>query len=329
MRWLLFRLIFSSGAVKLLSRDPTWRTLTALRYHYETQPLPTWIGWYLHQLPQWFQSFSVLFVLFCELVTPLFIFTPRRFRKIALAFIIGLQILIFLTGNYCFFNLLTVALCVLLIEDTAWPRWIRERPTPLKSTTSRMPALNLWIGRLIAIFLFLLSLIQLSVTLNEVDHLPAVALNLLQRVEPFRTVNRYGLFAVMTTTRPEIILEGSNDDQNWSSYEFKYKPGDLKRRPAFVEPHQPRLDWQMWFAALESYRTNDWFIPFCRKLLQGSPQVLALMQTNPFPEHPPRYLRARVYQYHFTTRGEKAATGNWWKRELQGDYSPVFTLNAE
>jgi hypothetical protein len=138
-------------------------------------------------------------------------------------------------------------------------------------------------------------------------------------------VNTYGLFAVMTTTRPEIIIEGSNDGKTWLPYEFKYKPGDPRRCPSFVAPHQPRLDWQMWFAALGNYRQNPWFGNFCIRLLQGSPDVLALLARNPFPGAPPRYIRAMVFDYQFSNLQEHRAQGIWWRRELMGEYSPVLS----
>src|SRR5581483_1242052 len=140
-------------------------------------------------------------------------------------------------------------------------------------------------------------------------------------------VNDYGLFAVMTTTRSEIIVEGSDDGQTWRPYEFKYKPGDLSRRPTFVAPHQPRLDWQMWFAALGSYQDNPWFINFCVRLLQNSKPVLNLLDKNPFPDRAPRYVRARIYDYHFTTPDEKKRTGAWWKRSNERAYLPPVSLS--
>jgi len=148
----------------------------------------------------------------------------------------------------------------------------------------------------------------------------------LRLASPLRTVNSYGLFAVMTTTRPEIVVEGSNDGVTWLPYEFKWKPGELKRRPAFVAPHQPRLDWQMWFAALSDYRREPWFMNFLVRLLQGSPEVLALLQKNPFPDPPPRSVRAVLYEYRFTDVAARRATGEWWQRERKGLYCPEISL---
>jgi len=320
MYWLLFRLMFSSGMVKLLSGDPTWRNFTALNFHYETQPLPTWIGWYAHQLPSWFQELSITVMFGAELVIPFLIFFPRRVRFTACFILIGFQILIFLTGNYCFFNLLAISLCLLLLEDTHWPEWIRK--------WIRQPATlhpwSVWPVRGAASILFLLSLMELSGTLHLAKYWPQSIVQIYRAVSPFRTVNGYGLFAVMTTTRMEIVIEGSMDGKEWKGYEFKYKPGDLRKRPSFVEPHQPRLDWQMWFAALGNYQSNDWFIPFCYRLLDGSPAVLSLLEHNPFPATPPKFIRAVWYQYHFNTIAGKRSKGEWWTREFKGAYSPVF-----
>ena len=139
-------------------------------------------------------------------------------------------------------------------------------------------------------------------------------------------MNPYGLFQVMTTRRPEIDVEGSDDGVTWKSYVFRWKPGPLDRRPEFVEPHQPRLDWQMWFAALSDFRQNLWFLSFCQRLLEGSKPVLALLANDPFPRAPPRYLRATVYEYRFTDRATRRVTAAWWRRQRLGLYCPVLTL---
>jgi hypothetical protein len=146
---------------------------------------------------------------------------------------------------------------------------------------------------------------------------------------PFHLVNGYGLFANMTTERPEIVIEGSDDGESWRAYEFRWKPGEPRRRPDFVEPHMPRLDWQMWFAALGSYQTSRWFLPFCRRVLEGSPDVLGLLGTDPFPAAPPRYLRATLYDYRFTNREQRRENGEWWARKPLGPYIPTVTLSPD
>jgi len=368
--WLLFKLMFSSGLVKLLSGDSTWRNLTALDYHYETQPLPTWIAWYLYQLPEWFQKISVVGMFTIELAVPFLIFAPRRWRFAGCAGLISLQVLILLSGNYTFFNWLTITLCLLLLDDTFLQRFLPKRlvslfPTPqspntlasdpvtpkttaelkedgngageqgsegdsfsLPRTSAPLPRFsnfyrNYFIAAL-AVIIFSLSSIQM---VRMVLPLPVPVQRVLTWIAPFRTINNYGLFAVMTTSRPEIIIEGSNDGETWLPYEFKWKPGDLQRRPRFVAPHQPRLDWQMWFAALSSYQRNPWFVNFMVRLLEGSPEVLGLLADNPFPNAPPRFIRAVVYDYHFTDFNTSRIDGAWWQRgEPRGLYAPVLSL---
>ena len=354
LRWLLFRLMFESGCVKLASGDPSWRSLTALTVHYQTQPLPTWIGWYAHQLPAWCQRASCAGVFAVELGAPWLIFTPRRSRLIGAAALAGLQVLILLTGNYAFFNVLTLALCLLLLDDAALAalrpgrgRRRRDAADTPESTarTTGAPAATATFpvdepapatrpapaarGARLARWSLAAVVVPVSLTqvMGTVGWTPAwirPAETLGAWLAPFRSINPYGLFAVMTTTRREIEIEGSDDGVTWRAYGFPYKPGDPARRPAFVAPYQPRLDWQMWFAALES--PPPWFEAFCARLLEGSPEVLGLLATNPFPEHPPRFVRAELYEYRFTTWAERRATGDWWVRTPVGEYLSPVTL---
>jgi predicted DCC family thiol-disulfide oxidoreductase YuxK len=350
LRLLLFKLMFSSGCVKLASGDPNWRKLTALTFHYQTQPLPTWIGWYANLLPLWFQKFSCLTMFGVELGAPFLIFAPRRLRCCGAAAMAFLQILILLTGNYTFFNCLALALCLLLLDDFALSRLIPGKllkghdigapgtvPARTESDTKRAetglgdPNYRLHWPRVVtvplAIVVAVLYLFQVSLTLGvrPIWFYPVAVADIW--LEPFRTFNGYGLFAVMTTERREIVVEGSDDGVNWQPYEFRYKPGDVDRPPGFVAPFQPRLDWQMWFAALGDYRQNPWFVNFYLRLLQGSPEVSALLKKNPFPNHPPQYLRAELYDYQFTSFAERRKTGAWWKREQIGEYLPAISLS--
>lgn len=321
-RWLLFRLMFASGFVKVAS-DEVWRNLTALNFHYETQPLPTSIAWYVHQLPEWFQQISVIGMFAVELVIPFLIFAPRRLRTAGCIGLVGLQVLIILTGNYCFFNLLTIALCLLLIDDVMWKRFLPKRLMPsirLREQSSHRYR-RICIG-VVAVLLLLLSGIRFSGQLFREIRLPDVAW-----ITPFRSVNTYGLFADMTESRPEIIVEGSNDRITWKTYEFRWKPGDLTTAPKWVAPHQPRLDWQMWFAALQGdYQNTYWFLNFMGSLLRGNPEVLKLLADNPFPETPPRYVRATLYNYRFTDPATKRSGGLWWDREWRRVYCPAISL---
>ena len=315
-RWLLFRLMFLSGAVKLLSHDPAWRGLTAMSFHYETQPLPTPVAWYAHQLPFWFQRASTAMVFVIELLVPFLLLGPRRIRFFGVRWILFLQILIFITGNYTFFNLLAIALCVFVFDDAAFPKLTI---TARKAVTPNRVA--------IAVATLILALGLALFCATFFDFVPPPGDALLRLASPFGIVNSYGLFAVMTTRRPEIIVQGSNDGVNWLDYEFKYKPGDLHAPPRWVAPYQPRLDWQMWFAALApNYRGAPWFVSYMVRLLQASPDVLGLMAKNPFPDAPPKYVRAELFDYKFTDFQTRKHTGQWWRRDPAGLYLPSISL---
>ena len=323
VRWLLLRVMFLSGLVKFFRGDPTWTGLTALRYHYWTQPLPTWTSWYANLAPHWFQSISTAGVFFIEVFVPLLFFAPRRLRLSACALTVLLQLLIAATGNYGFFNLLTIVLCISLLDDAALAR-LRLGPRRGCDDAS-VPARGLawpgWITSPLVIAIFLLSLVPSLYRLDELNRVPRWLLRAYDAVAPFGSINPYGLFEQMTTDRPELIVQGSADGIHWVPYEFKWKPGDVKRRPAFCTPHMPRLDWQMWFAALDLYHDNRgdvWLWNFMFRLREGSPSVLKLLARNPFPDHPPRYVRLMVYEYRFTTRAERAASGAWWHRDPVG-----------
>jgi hypothetical protein len=344
MLWLLFRLMFGSGAVKLASGDPTWRDLTALTYHFETQPIPTPVAWYAHWLPVWAQKVSTAAVLGAELIAPLFILGPRRPRIVAFWILVTLQGLIALTGNYAFFNLLTVALCLFLLDDAALERVLRgSRPvTSLRQGDGGPPKFHaradavdhrrVHVRRALVIAVAVVTVPvsalyftgSLGIALPGRSSLAPLA----GAIAPFRSVGSYGLFAVMTTTRPEIVIEGSHDGVTWRSYEFKYKVGDMKRAPPWVAPHQPRLDWQMWFAALGRYEDEPWFQNLCLRLLEGSPTVVRLLERDPFDGQPPRFVRASLYRYRFADATSRRKDGVWWTRERLGDYSPVLSLAA-
>ena len=321
VRWLLFRLMFESGCVKLLSHDPNWANLTALSYHYETQPLPTPLAWYAEQLPMWFQKASTLSVFAVELAVPFLIFAPRRLKHVAAAAFVFLQLLIMTTGNYTCFNLLAMLLCLSLLDDSFWGKFLarlRRRSVPAPSRGFR--ALS---AALLAVML-LVGATQLANMFSV--PVPAPAKALVEVLSPFGVINSYGLFATMTTMRIEIEVQGSNDGDNWQTYGFRYKPGDPAQAPRWVAPHQPRLDWQMWFAALGSYRENPWFGNFVVRLLTASPDVLRLLYSDPFGGIAPKYVRALAYQYHFTDSHSPESRHFWWRRELKGLYLPPASL---
>lgn len=317
--WLVFRLVFSSGVVKLRSGDPTWRSLTAMTYHYETQPLPNPLSWAAHAVPRFVHVSIAALTFVVELAAPFLIFGTPAMRHGAALAIVALMLGIMTTGNYGFFNPLTIAPCLVLVDDATWTRLLGAA-LPARSTASTLPeVVALPVGGL----LILLALAPLVASFRV--RLPERVEALLAWLQPFRLVNGYGLFAVMTTTRPEIVVEGSEDGVTWREYEFRWKPGDPARRPRFC-PHMPRLDWQAWFAALGTFRRNPWFLAFLVRLLEGSPPVLKLLGRNPFPGGPPRLVRAVLWRYSFTDPQERRATGAWWRRERVGLYAPPLAL---
>jgi predicted DCC family thiol-disulfide oxidoreductase YuxK len=327
LKLLLFKLMVMSGVVKLTSGDDCWWSLTALDYHYWSQPLPTVIGWWADQHPEWFKHFSVAFCLVVEIIVPVFIWAPRRLRLIACGLVVFLQIAIALTGNYCFFNLLAIALCLLLIDDAVLGT--ARRAVRNGAPGSRALPYRISIYGAVAVIIVTLPInLWLIYSAFRPEALPPAAMMAAyEYVEPFRIVNGYGLFRVMTKDRSEIIVEGSADGIDWVPYEFKWKPGDVTRVPGWCAPHQPRLDWQMWFAALGSPRDKLWFQNLIVRLLQGKAEVTRLLARNPFPNTPPRYVRGLMYRYRFTTLAEHRQSGAWWKREELGEYFPTVSVD--
>jgi lipase maturation factor 1 len=329
LKLLLFKLMVMSGVVKLTSGDDCWWNLTALDYHYWSQPLPTMFSWWADQSPEWFKHFSVAFCLVVEIIVPFFIWAPRRPRLIAAGLMIFLQVVIAITGNYCFFNLLTIALCLLLIDDAVW-RGKGICDNALGAPGGRALPSRLSIYGAIAVIVITLPINAWLIfsAFRPDAHWPRQLAFAYEHLEPFRIVNGYGLFRVMTKDRREIVIEGSADGIDWLPYEFKWKPGNLKRAPGWCAPHQPRLDWQMWFAALGTAQQNPWFIRLVICLLEGKRDVTRLIAHDPFPNQPPRYLRAILYRYRFTTAKEHGQTGAWWRRQELGEYLPTTSLQG-
>lgn len=314
---LLFRFHFQAGISKILSRDATWRDLTAIAYHYQTQPLPNTVAWYVHKLPMWFHKFSTALMFFIELIVPFALLGTQQMRLFAFFALAGLQFVIWLTGNFSYLNHMTVVLCLILVSDKYLDLIFPAVPAPMPSPMLLDIVISVAGGVLI--------LIQL-ISLWHYFRPNKTCSRVLSWVQECHIGNHYGIFAVMTTKRYEIVIEGSDDGVEWQEYLFRFKPSELSRRPRRISPYQPRLDWQAWFLPFSSYETQWWFQNFLMRLLQGSPEVLKLLRYNPFPEKPPQYIRALAYDYEFTTFKEKKETGNWWKRTLVGPYSPRLTL---
>src|SRR2546430_1003439 len=307
VRWLvwllLFKLMFLSGMTKLASGDPAWRHLTALDYHFWTQPLPPWTAWYAQQLPGWVHQGMTLGMFAIELGGPWLMFAPRRFPGLRVAACVLLvlgQFGIALTGNYGFFNLLAIVLCLALLDDATLCRVL-----PLRLAAGE--AEPLWWPRVTATLAAVIGPLSALTVAREIGAtLPGARgsseLAILRAIAPVRSINGYGLFRVMTTERPEIVIEGSRDGVHWREYEFRWKPGDVTRRPGFVAPHQPRLDWQMWFAALDPAGAEAWLAGLMRGVLEGTPQEISLVGPDPLPHAPPRSVRLAHYPSRCRTR---------------------------
>jgi hypothetical protein len=318
--------MFMGGVVKIASEDTNWANLSALSFHYETQPLPSPVAYYAHHLPLAFHKLCVGGVFFIELIVPFFVFMPRPFRIFACYAFVILQSAIIMTGNYTFFNLVTILLCLFLLEDRDIVRFFPNRLASFIQQKKIVPGYvaNTFAGLWASIVLLICAT---QIWLYHV-HMPTFEpLKLLLRTtSSYSLVNNYGPFAVMTTTRNEIIVQGSNDDQHWFDYQFKYKPGELDKKLSWNIPHHPRLDWQMWFAALGPPQKGSGFDSFLKKLLQGSPQVLSLLDKNPFPDKPPVYIRALLYRYSYTSHEQRDNNGKTWQRHQGRVYWPSRTI---
>lgn len=353
--FLVAKLMFFSGWVKLAwsseASPEWWPEGTAMTFHYMTQPLPTATAWWMHQLPAAFHRFSLVPVYLVEIVLPFAILLGRRGRLVAAVGFAGLMALVQLTGNYTYFNLLTVVLCLPLIHDRDWRRWLPRclgiDPSPsglvppeLRPELSKMEKRRAIPLAAAAPFFLVLALLNGRIVLGDLrdaphplwrrDLVPDWLDALAGRLSPFSIASGYGLFRTMTTERPEIVLEGSADGIRWLAYDFAWKVDEIAERPRFVAPHQPRVAWQFWFAALEGRhhprsRNAAWFESLLVKLFEGDPQVKRLLRRDPFPDTPPRFLRARLMRYEFTNLEERRRTGDWWRRVVVGEYLPEVT----
>ena len=322
-RWLLFRLRFMSGLSKLSSGDPAWSGLTALDTYFEVQPLPNPVAWYVHQLPEWLLRFGTGATLFVEILVPFMMFLPRRWRFTAAWITIFWQVLIILTSNHNWINFLTIVLCLFLFDDRALQRVL---PQNLQARLNWQPTATANIAKqagvgLLATFIFVIGTLKLY-ELGTNTNIPGIAGKVMHNTSAYSIVNQYHVFPTMTTNRIELELVGSQDGIEWKPYRFKYKPDKLDERPQFIIPHQPRVDWQMWFVTLHP-RHVPWFVYFLEALLDNSPTATALLEHNPFPESPPRFIRVDAYQYHFTNFEEREKTGNWWNRTALGVFPPL------
>jgi len=337
LQWEWFRIYFESGMVKLASGEPQWRNFTAMDEYYQNGPLPTWIGWYVQHLPHGFHAFATGATLVLELGLVWMLFMPRRWRIACFFVVTCWQIPVALTANYTFLNYLVMVLGVLLLDDKFLQRWLlrrigRQNELSLGASTSDETQRDEPFGHARAISLAVTSVVLMWIfydTTVQMLWIPFPRLPFpaspVAALEPFRIANRYGLFAVMTRGRFEIEFQGSNDGETWTAYPFRYKPQDPAQAPRIYAPYQPRLDWNLWFASLDTWRDNMFVVSTEERLLANNPDVLALFAGSPFPHGPPKLVRAVIWQYWFTSLAEKRATGMWWRRKFLGLYAPALT----
>ncbi len=380
LQFLWFTIYFESGIAKYFGGDPSWRDLSAMNEYYQNGPLPTWIGWYVHQLPVWFHESTAFVTLGAELLVVWLVLLPRGARILCFFFMTGLQIAIILTANYAFLNYMVLALGIFLLDDqflirmvpSRWRHAIEENlhqppavswrknllgsfaaePEPLLITGSTaagdgtaasepnvttgseqqslpgalFSSSGLWLKTLVLAWVLYAMAFLMFQQASPGLPLPARPVALL---EPFRIANSYGLFGRMTWARYEIEFQGSNDGTNWIVYPFRYKPQDVYEAPGIYAPYQPRFEWNLWFASLGAWRENPFVARTEEQLLLNTPDVLALFRSNPFANTAPKQIRAVVWQYWFTDRATKRATGQWWRREFRGLYAPTLERTSD
>lgn len=315
LRWLCFRVMFGAGLIKLRG-DPCWHDMTCLDYHYETQPMPNPLSWYLHWGPVWTHRAGIWFNHFAELIVPFGYFLPQPVASVAGIVTILFQGAIMASGNLSWLNLLTIVLAIPAIRIPGPQPAALESPSmPHKAAVATVAVIVVWMS------------------IRPIRNMLSPRQIMNTSYNPLHLVGTYGAFGGITRIRHEIVVEGTDESivtasTKWREYEFRGKPTSTGRMPPQVAPYHLRLDWLMWFAAMSDYGDHPWFVRFMGKLLQGDAATLSLLRANPFPDRPPRYVRAQMYRYRFTTPDEKRLTGQWWKREFETPYLPAVSLDT-
>ncbi|XP_060548985.1 lipase maturation factor 1-like isoform X2 [Pantherophis guttatus] len=342
-RWLIFRIMLGAGMIKIRG-DRCWKDLTCMNYHYETQPVPNPVAYFMHRTPWWFHAFETLFNHFIELVVPFFVFLGRRMCMAHGILQILFQVLLIISGNLSFLNWLTIVPSIACFDDASLGILFGSSKGSLKTHVLKIQtkeaagkvgslqygsyirkAVNVALGALI-IFL------SIPVVLNLISSRQIMNTS----YNPLRIVNTYGAFGSITKERTEVIIQGtSSSDPNdpaavWEEYEFKCKPGNLQRRPCLISPYHYRLDWLMWFAAFQTYEQNEWVIHLAGKLLANEKETLSLLAFNPFVDKaPPKWVRGEHFRYKFSRPGgQHARQQKWWIRKRLGPYFPPVNLKG-
>jgi hypothetical protein len=323
-RWLAFRVEFGAGLIKLRG-DRCWRDLTCMDFHHETQPMPNPLSWFFHKLPKSLHRIETVGNFVAQLVLPFGLFLPQPFATVAALLMVLTQLYLVVSGNYAWLNWVTIVVMTAAIADPVLQSVVPIATTPAEAFAAT-PAWFTIAGVALTLLVVMLSWFPVRNLLS-----PRQAMN--ASFDPFRLVNTYGAFGSVSRVRDEVVIEGTDADSidagtAWREYEFKGKPGDVRRLPRQYAPYHLRLDWLMWFLPLSSRYGERWFVPFLVKLLEGDRQTLALLGGNPFPDRPPRFVRALLYRYRFTSWRERRDTGAWWARSLVGELVQPMRLRA-
>ncbi|XP_073492526.1 lipase maturation factor 1 isoform X2 [Aquarana catesbeiana] len=340
-RWLIFRIMLGAGLIKIRG-DKCWRDLTCMNYHYETQPVPNPLAYYMHRNPVWFHQFETLINHFIELVVPFFVVMGRRMCTIFGILQILFQVLLILSGNLSFLNWLTIVPCLACFDDASFSFLFSSKDGSVKHQVAKIQRQDASGGRLPKSYgSYIRQILHVSLGVLIAYLSIPVVVNLMSSRQlmntsfnPLRIVNTYGAFGSITKERTEVVIQGTSSldpsDPNavWEEYEFKCKPGNLTRSPCVISPYHYRLDWLMWFAAFQTYEQNEWLIHLAGKLLANDETATSLLAVNPFQDKaPPRWIRGEHYRYKFSRIwGTHASEGKWWIRKRIAQYFPPLNL---
>uniref|UniRef100_A0A7N8XQX9 Lipase maturation factor n=1 Tax=Mastacembelus armatus TaxID=205130 RepID=A0A7N8XQX9_9TELE len=341
-RWLIIRIMLGAGLIKIRG-DKCWRDLTCMDYHYETQPVPNPMSYYMHRSPWWFHRFETLSNHVIELIVPFFTFLGRRMCMVNGAIQILFQVVLIVSGNLSFLNWLTIvpslacfddaALSFLFCSGTGAKKAVLEIQSEDAGGRTPKPTKGMLIRRVVNVSLgVLIGYLSLPVVMNLLSSKQMMNTSF----DPLRIVNTYGAFGSITKERTEVIFQGTlsldpkDPEAIWEEYQFLCKPGDIYRRPCLISPYHYRLDWLMWFAAFQTYEQSEWVIHIAGRLLSNDSTVLSLLDHNPFQgRDPPRWVRGEHYKYKFSQPGSaSAAQGKWWLRKRIGAYFPPVDLEG-
>ena len=319
-RLLLFRVEFGAGLIKMRG-DPCWRDLTCLYYHHETQPMPGPLSWFFHHLPKPLHRIEVAGNHFAQLIVPFGLFAPQPVATVAAGIIVVTQLWLVASGNFAWLNWVTIALAFTAIDESSLAALL-----PMPATPALGPP-PLWFVAVVCAFTVSVLFLSYWPLRNMLSSRQRMNMSF----NAFHLVNTYGAFGSIGRIRREVVIEGTDDARItgqtvWKEYEFKGKPGALRRLPRQWAPYHLRLDWLMWFAAISPGYAQPWLTPFLQRLLSNDRSTLRLLRHNPFPDAPPKYVRAQLYQYRYTTPAELRRDRAWWHRALVGEYVRPMAL---